>query len=224
MSSAPVLVVAPEHEALLWQDALRGRNLEPIRADRRSARQQAARQAPAVVVVSERLAWMGGLRVIRELRRDPATREAPIVLVGVQPITTTQRLRLGPSAPDATVPRGASAEVVAEAAAEAARRGKLPPVELTPVQQAGMKYTRLGTVLMMMGVFLSLPVQRPGDQAADQSWFLLLIPFGGLVTDYAAGRVDGRKKLLSWQGWAAIGFMVVIALGIVFLPRFFRLG
>jgi CheY-like chemotaxis protein len=223
MSSAPVLVVAPAREALLWEDALRGRNLEPTQVDRGSARKQAARQAPAVVVVSEKLPFMGGLRVIRELRRDPATREAPIVLVGVQPLTTTQRLRLGASAPDATVPRGASAEAVADAAAEAARRGKSPPVELTPVQQAGMKYTRLGTVLMMMGVFLSLPVQRAGGQSTDQSWFLLLIPFGGLVTDYAAGRVDGRKELLSWQGWAAIGFMVVIALGIVFLPQFFRL-
>ncbi len=223
MSSAPVLVVAPAREALLWEEALRGRNLEPIRADRKRAREQAARQAPAVVVVSEKLPFVGGLRVIRDLRRDPATREAPIVLVGVQPITTTQRLRLGASAPDATVPRGASAEAVAEAAAEAARRGKLPPVELTPAQQAGMKYTRLGTVLMMLGVFLSLPVQRAGGQTSDQSWFLLLIPLGGLVTDFAAGRVDGRRKLLSWQGWAAIGFMVIIALGIVLVPQFFRL-
>lgn len=223
MSSSPVLVIAPAREALLWEDALRGRNLEPVRAERRHAREQATRQAPAVIVVSEKLPYMGGLRVIRELRRDPATRETPVVLVGVQPITTVQRLRLGTSAPDATVERGASAEAVAEAAAEAARRGKLPPVELTPAQQAGMKYTRLGSVLMMMGVFLSLPVQR-GGETTEQSWFLLLIPFGGLVTDYAAGRVDGRKKLLSWQGWAAIGFIIAIALGIVFLPRFFRLG
>lgn len=222
MSSAPVLVIAPPREALLWEDALRARKLEPVRADRRKAREAAARQAPAVIVVSEKLPFMGALRAIRELRRDPATREAPVVLVGVAPITTAQRLRLGASAPDATVAPGASPEAVADAAAEALRRGKLPPPELSPAQQAGMKYNRLGTMLMMLGVFLSWPAQ--GGGGPDRSWFLLLIPFGGLVSDFATGRVDGRKQPLSWQGWAAIGFMAVIALGILFLPRFFRLG
>lgn len=225
MTPATVLVIAREQEALRWEGALRARNLEPVRGDWRKAREQATRQAPAVVVVSDKQGFLlGALRIIRDLRRDPATREAPVVLVGVQPITTVQRLRLGVSSPDATVPRGASPEAIAEAAAEALRQGKVPPPELTPAQQAGMKYSRIGNLLMMMGVFLALPVQRQGADAVDQDWFLLLIPLGGLVSDYATGRVDGRKKLLSWQGWAAIGFMVVIALGIHFLPRFFRLA
>lgn len=222
MSSAPVLVIADPRERLLWEDALRARSLEVIRTDRRAARQEAGRRAPAAIVVSEKLAFLGSLRVIRDLRRDPATREAPIVLVGARPMTTAQRLRLGTSAPDATVEPGAGAEAVADAVVEALRRGKLPPPALSPAQQAGLRYSRLGTLLMMMGVIFSFPVQRPGEP--DKSWFLLLIPLGGLVSDIATGRVDGRKKLLTWQGWAAIGFAIVIALGIVYFPRFFRLS
>lgn len=219
MNSAPVLVIAHPREVLLWEDALRARKLEPIRADRGTALREAVRQSPAAIVVSEKLPRLGALRVIRDLRRDPATREAPVVLVGVQPFSTAQRLRLGTGAPDATVAPGSSPEAVAEAVAEAMKRGRVPPPELTPAQQAGMRYSRVGTVLMMMGVFLSIP--QAGARQDHGSWFLLLIPLGGLVTDIGTGRVDGRKKLLSWQGWAAIAFMAVIALGIVFMPGFF---
>ncbi|HSP19318.1 MAG TPA: hypothetical protein VLQ79_07385 [Myxococcaceae bacterium] len=145
------------------------------------------------------------------------------MLVGVQPFTTAQRLRLGASAPDATVPRGATPEQIADAVEEASRRGKLPPVELTPAQQQGMKYSRIGTLLMMFGVIFSFPSM--GSQTASsghKAWFILLIPLGGLVSDFATGRVDGRGRLLSWQGWAALLLMVVIGLGLLFWPGFFQ--
>jgi CheY-like chemotaxis protein len=222
MSSAPVLLIADPRERILWEDALRSRNLEVIGANRRTARREAGRRAPAAIIVSEKLPFMGSFRVIRDLRRDPATREAPVVLVGSRPISTAMRVRLGTSAPDATVEPGASAEAVADAVVEAMRRGKLPPPELTRAQQAGLRYNRLGTLLMVFGVVFSFPIQGPADP--EKSWFILLIPLGGLVSDIATGRVDGRKKLLSWQGWAAIGIAIAIALGIVYFPRFFRLS
>jgi hypothetical protein len=225
MAPAPVLVIAHPREALPWEDALRARNLEVIRTDRRTARQEADRRAPAVVVVSEKLPFMGALRTIRDLRRDPATREAPVVLAGSPPITISQRVRLGPGAPDATVARGAAPEAVAEAVVEVLRRGKLPPPELTAAQQKGLRYTRLGSMLMMMGVLFSFPIfpAQQGADAPDRSWYLLLIPLGGLLSDFATGRVDDRKKLLSWQGWAAIGVTIAMALGIHFFPGVFRL-
>ena len=101
------------------------------------------------------------------------------------------------------------------------RRGRLPPVELTPAQQAGMRYSRIGTMLMVLGVIFSLPMGgSPGAQG--RGWFLLLIPLGGLVSDFATGRVDGRRRPLSWQGWAAIALLVLMAVGIVLWPDFFR--
>jgi ActR/RegA family two-component response regulator len=217
---AAVLLVAPPREAGAWEPALQGRGLEVVRAGGgREGRAAAARTPPAVVAVSEKLPFAGALRAIRELRKDPATREVPVVLVGMAPLTVAQRLRLGASAPDATVPPGARPEAVADAIEEALRRGKLPPPELTPAQRAGMKYSRIGNMLMIFGVIFSMP---GGGSGAGRSWFVLLIPLGGLVSDYATGRVDGRKKLLGWQGWAALVLSVAMAVGILVWPNFFR--
>lgn len=218
-----VLVIAKPQEAAAWEEPLRARGLEVVRppASRKEARATGPRPPPDVVVVSEKLPFSGALRTTRELRKDPATREVPVVLVGMQPLTTAQRLRLGAAAPDATVPPGAGPDAVAAAAEEALRKGKLPPPELTPAQQAGMKYSRIGNMLMVLGVVFSLPGGGGSGGGQGRAWFILLIPFGGLVSDYATGRVDGRRQLLSWQGWAAIAFMVVMALGILLKPDLF---
>jgi len=175
-----------------------------------------------VVLVSQKLPMAGALRVVRDLRADPATREAPVVLAGVAPLTVSQRLRLGLAAPDVTSPRGAGAEAVADAVEQALRTGKLPPPELTPAQQAAQRYSRIATMLMMMGVIFALPA-GPSSQGFDRSWFMELIPLGGLLSDYTTGRVDGRRRLLSWQGWTAIALMVGMAAGILFWPSVFRL-
>jgi CheY-like chemotaxis protein len=223
MSKAPILVVAHPREAAAWEAALRARGLEVVTARSAKDAEPAVRSAaPAAVLVSERLPFAGALRAIRALRFDPASREAPVVLAGSAPFTVSQRLRLGAAAPDATVPRNARPEAVAEAVLEALRQGKLAPPELTPAQQQAQRYARLASVLMLLGVFFAM-AGGPTAQGFDRSWFVELVPLGGLVSDIATGRVDGRKKLLSWQGWAAIGFMVVIAVGIVFWPRVFRL-
>src|SRR5512142_2654259 len=143
MAKPPVLIIAHPREAAAWEQALRARGHEVSTAASRKAAGPAVRSAtPAVVLVSERLPMAGALRVIRDLRQDPATREAPVVLAGLAPFTVSQRLRLGLSAPDATVPRGASPEAVAEAVEQALRTGKLPPPELTPAQQAAQRYSR----------------------------------------------------------------------------------
>jgi hypothetical protein len=223
MKPAQVLVIAHPREADAWEPALRARGLEVSSArTRKEAGPAASRATPAVVLVSEKLPMMGALRTTRSLRQDPATREAPVVLVGAPPFTVSQRTRLGLSAPDLTVPRGATPEAVADAALEALRTGRAAVPALTPAQQSGMKYSRIASLLMVMGVIFAMPTRQATD-AFDHSWFMELIPLGGLVSDIATGRVDGRKRLLSWQGWAAIGFLVAIALGIVFWPSVFRL-
>ncbi len=218
------LVIARPKEVDAWEPALQARGLGVIRADRRKRPPGPPPESPTVVLVSEKLPMAGALRTTRELRKDPAMRELPVVLVGVHPFTTVQRLRLGTSAPDATVPPRATPDQIAQAAEDASRAGRLPPVQLTPAQQAGMKYSRIGTLLMIFGVFFSFPSMSPQPQpsSASKAWFILLIPLGGLVSDFAAGRVDGRKKPLSWQGWAAVGFMVAIAVALVVWPGFFR--
>ncbi|HET6412004.1 MAG TPA: hypothetical protein VFG53_08075 [Anaeromyxobacter sp.] len=222
MNRPSVLVFAPQREIAAWEEALRSRGLEVKRPPtRKEAGSVPAREPPSVVVVSEKLPFGGALRATRELRKDPLTREAPVVLVGVRPITIAQRLRLGAAAPDATVDRGATPEAIATAAEEAMRRGRLPPVELTTAQKAGMRYSRIGTMLMVLGVIFSLPA---GGSAGTQGrgWFILLIPLGGLLSDFATGRVDGRRRLLSWQGWTAIVLTILMAVGIAFWPDFFR--
>jgi hypothetical protein len=57
--------------------------------------------------------------------------------------------------------------------------------------------------------------------ADSKAWFLLLVPLGGLISDYASGLVDERKKLLTWQGWAALGLAVALSVGILLWPGFF---
>jgi hypothetical protein len=222
MAQPLALVIARPQELDAWEPALRAQGLGVIRAERRKGA-PVSRESPSVVLVSERLPFAGALRATRELRKSPGTRELPVVLVGIQPFTTAQRLRLGVSAPDATVPRGATPEQIAEAAVEASRRGKLPPVELTPAQKQGMKYSRIGTLLMMFGVIFSFPsFGSHTASSGEKAWFILLIPLGGLVSDVATGRVDGRRQVLSWQGWAALALMVGIALGLLFWPGFFE--
>jgi ActR/RegA family two-component response regulator len=219
----PVMIIAHPREAAAWEQALRARGHEVSSARSRKAAGPALRSAaPALVLVSEKLPMAGALRVIRDLRADPATREAPVVLAGMAPLTVSQRLRLGLAAPDATTPRGATSEAVADVVEATLRTGKAPLPELTPAQQAAQRYSRIATMLMMAGVLFALPTGRTA-QGFDRSWFMELIPLGGLLSDYTTGRVDGRKRPLSWQGWTAIALMVVMALGIVFWPRVFAL-
>jgi hypothetical protein len=222
MSSPTVLVIAKPKEASSWEEPLRAHGLEVIRADGRKGARSVAREAPSVVVVSEKLPFAGALRVTRDLRKDPATRELPVVLVGVRPFTTIQRLRLGTAAPDATVPPGSSPDEIAVAAEEALRKGRLPAVELTPAQRAGLKYSRIGTLLMMFGVIFSFPSIGSSASSPGKAWYILLIPLGGLVSDFATGRVDGRRRPLSWQGWAAVVVLVAMAIGLAVWPSFFR--
>lgn len=221
MPTPTALVIANAKQFAAWEQALRARGLEPFHAGKKGGE----RPAPSVVVVSEKLPFAGALRVTKDLRKDPATRELPVVLVGAHPFTNSQRLRLGDSAPDATVPPGASPEELAAVVEQALKAGRLPPVELTPSQKQGMRYSRTGTILMVFGVFLSFPSLRPtAGEAVDpwRAWCILLIPLGGLVSDISSGRVDGRKRLLSWQGWAAVAIMVGITLGLLFWPGFQR--
>jgi hypothetical protein len=76
---------------------------------------------------------------------------------------------------------------------------------------------------MVFGVIFSFPSlgQRPASEG-NKAWFILLIPLGGLVSDFATGRVDGRRRPLSWQGWAAIALMVAMAVGLLVWPGFFQ--
>jgi hypothetical protein len=223
MTRSPILIVAPPRELPAWEAALQGRGLEVERATSRGeARAAVARRSPSAVVVSERLPFGGALRVTRELRKDPATKEVPVAVIGLPPLTNGQRLRLGAAAPDTCLKAGTSAEDVATAVVDLLEHGRPPPVELTPAQQAGMRYSRIGTMLMVLGVIFSMP-GTGGSQASDsRAWFVLLIPLGGLVSDVATGRVDGRPRLLSWQGWTALALIGVMAAGIVLWPAFFR--
>ncbi len=222
MPRPTVLVVASVKQFAEWEEPLRSHGFDPVHASGKDAR-SGAHEPPSVVVVSEKLPFAGALRVTRDLRKDPATRELPVVLVGVQPFTVHQRLRLGTAAPDATVPPGASPDEVAAAADEVRRKGKLPPVELTPAQKSGMKYARIGTLLMVFGVIFSFPSLGPtSTSSSGKAWWILLIPLGGLVSDFATGRVDGRRRPLSWQGWAAVVLLVAMAVGLVVWPAFFH--
>ena len=222
MSQPVALVIARPKELDAWEPALRARGLGVIRAGRRKGA-PAVPQSPSVVVVSEKLPFAGALRATRDVRKGPVTRELPVVLVGVEPFTTAQRVRLGAGAPDATVPRGATPEQIAEAVEEASRKGRIAPVELTPAQRNGMKYSRIGTLLMMFGVIFSFPSMGPQTSSGhEKAWFILLIPLGGLVSDVATGRVDARRRLLSWQGWAALVILVAMAAGLLFWPGFFH--
>ncbi len=220
MPRPTALVVARPKEFAAWEEALRSHGLDPVHAAAKDAR-SGAHAPPSVVVVSEKLPFAGALRATRDLRKDPATRELPVLLVGVRPFTIHQRLRLGASAPDATAPPGASADEIATAAEEARLKGKLPPVELTTEQKAGMKYARIGTLLMVFGVIFSFP-SLGAPSSPGKAWWILLIPLGGLVSDYATGRVDGRRRWLSWQGWAAVGLLAAMAIGLMVWPAFFR--
>ena len=79
MSRPTVLVVAPARQLAAWEEPLRAQGLEVVRAtSRQEARTAAAGQPLSVVLVSEKLPFAGALRVIRELRKDPATREASL--------------------------------------------------------------------------------------------------------------------------------------------------
>ncbi|HET6437276.1 MAG TPA: hypothetical protein VFG59_04400 [Anaeromyxobacter sp.] len=222
MTRPTVLVVAPPRQLVQWEEPLRAQGLEVVSASSRAeARAASTSRSPSVIVISEKLPMAGALRVTRELRRDPGTREAPVVLVGVAPFTTAQRLRLGAGAPDATVPPGATPEALAAVVAEALRKGKLPPVELSPAQQTGMRYSRIGTMLMLFGVVFTMPLGG-GKSSEARAWWILLIPVGGLVSDWATGKVDGRKKLLSWQGWAALAIAAAMSVAILLWPGWFR--
>jgi hypothetical protein len=212
-----VLIIAGEREATAWEAPLRAHGLEVRRPAGRGAGTAEVAGSPSVVLVSSKMSFAAALRTTRQLRKDPATRKVPVVLAGVPPFSTAQRLRLGVAAPDATVPPETGPEGVAAAVAEALQRGKLPPVELTPAQQAGLKYSRLGSMLMFLGVIFSVS----GSNSRLRPWFVLLVPLGGLVSDIATGRVDARGRLLSWQGWAALAVGAVLAAGILIWPNFF---
>jgi hypothetical protein len=72
---------------------------------------------------------------------------------------------------------------------------------------------------MVLGAVFSLPSLGGASETA-KAWFIELIPLGGLVSDIASGRVDGRQRLLSWHGWSAVALLIAIALGLVFWPGF----
>lgn len=224
MEHTSVLVVAGPAELLAWANALEARGFEVVRAATRGEALRVVRHQPlSAVLASVRLAWDGGLRLCRELKRDPALRELPVVLVGLAPLTPAERLRLR-GAPDDCLAAGARAEEVAAAVEAAVQRGARPIPEPTPQQARALKLSRIGTLLMVFGVMLSLP--RPGAAGAQhadpRAWFLMLVPLGGLVSDYATGRADGRARRLSWQGWAALGLGIALALSIVLFPGFYR--
>ena len=218
-----VLIVARERDLPAWGDALTARGMEVLRArSRREALRAVSQRTPAAVLLSDRLPFSGALRIARDLRRHPAAQEVPVVLCGARPLTTAQRLRLGPAAPDACVQAGSGAEELAHAVEEAMKSGRARPVELTPAQQSALKYSRIGTMLMVFGVIFSMPGMGSAAQSEGRSWFILLIPLGGLVSDFATGRVDGRRRLLTWQGWTALVLLGVMAAGIALWPGFFR--
>jgi CheY-like chemotaxis protein len=226
MSRSSVLVVAPKKELQAWEDVLRARGHDvTCAASPKEASAAVAQRSPSAVLVSEKLPLGGALRLAKEFQKHPATQQTPVVMAGIAPLTVAQRVRLGPGAPDATVKRGATAEEVADAVAAALEKGKLPPLQLTPQQQSGMKYSRIGNMMMVFGVIFSMPGLgggAPAPGASDnKSWFLLLVPLGGLVADYATGLVDQRKKLLTWQGWAAIAMAGIIAVAILVWPDYF---
>jgi ActR/RegA family two-component response regulator len=227
MPAPLVLVVATEGDLRAWADALGAHGMEVVRAaSRREALQAVAKRAPTAVLLSERLRFGASLRIVRDLRRHPATQQVPVVLHGLAPLTTAQRLRLGQGAPDACLPAKAGAEEVAAAVEQVLRDGRAKPVELTPAQQSAMKYSRIGTMLMVLGVFFSMPGMGMGGAAGagadNRAWYILLVPLGGLVSDYATGRVDGRRRTLSWQGWTALALLAAMAAGIALWPGFFR--
>ena len=95
-------------------------------------------------------------------------------------------------------------------------------MELTPGQQKGLKYSRIGTLLMVFGVIFSFPSIGSSGSSPGKAWYILLIPFGGLVSDFATCRVDGQRRPLSWQGWAALVIMVLMAIGLLVWPGFLR--
>ncbi|HVO20010.1 MAG TPA: hypothetical protein VMU15_12185 [Anaeromyxobacter sp.] len=223
MPAPLVLIVARERDLPPWADALVARGMEVERATgRRQALAAVGQRAPAAVLMSERLPFGAPLRIVRDLRKHPATQEVPVVLHGMRPLTTAQRLRLGQAAPDACLRAGARPDEVAQAVEEALRSGRARPVELTPAQQSAMKYSRIGTMLMVFGVIFSMPGLGGGAQADGKSWYILLVPLGGLVSDFATGRVDGRRRLLSWQGWAALALLAAMAAGLALWPGAFR--
>lgn len=226
MSRPFVLVVATKKELPAWEDSLRARGYDVTSASsHKEAALAVSQRSPSVVLVSEKLAMGGAMRLAKDFQKHPATQQTPIVFYGIAPLTVAQRVRLGPSAPDATIKRGAGAEEVTDAVAAALAKGKLPPVQLTPQQQAGIKYSRVGNMMMVFGVIFSMPGFGGGASAPgatdNKAWFLLLVPLGGLVADYATGLVDQRKQRLTWQGWAAVAMAGVIAVGILLWPGFF---
>jgi ActR/RegA family two-component response regulator len=215
-----VLAVAPPKQLETWEPALRARGLEVLRASGHAeALSELRRSNAAAVVVSERLPWNGALRVARAVRADSGLAGVPVVVVGYPELTTAQRLRLRGGAPDASVPMKASPDEVAAAVQAAVERGPLPPVVLTPEQERALKVSRVAMLLMLFGVIFSFPTRSP--TAAAQIWWILLVPLGGLLSDWATGRVDGRARLLSWQGWAAIVLGVAIAVAIPLFPGWF---
>jgi hypothetical protein len=216
----PVLVVARASELAQWQPALEARGLRVIpAADRGDAKSELARSNVSAVVVSERLPWNGALRLVREVRTDQSLATVPVVVVGLPEVTPSMRLRLRGGAPDATLPRTATPEAVAQRVEEAIAAGPVKPVELTPAQERAARLQRTANILMIFGLILSMPLTGPAGPG--QAWWILLVPAGGLLADWATGRVDGRKKLFSWQGWAAIAAAVVLVGVILRFPGFF---
>jgi DNA-binding NarL/FixJ family response regulator len=216
----PILAVASPKLLATWEPALRAQGFDVVRAAGRDDAQSELRRSNfSAVVVSGRLPWNGATRVARAVHADPGSAAVPVLAVGLPEITTAQRLRLRSGAPDATVPANARPEALAAAVAAAIERGPVPLPELNPEQQRAMRMSRIATWLMLFGVVFSMQSRNPGSSA--QAWWVILVPAGGLLADYATGRVDGRARLLSWQGWAAIVLGVGLAAGIVLYPGFF---
>lgn len=216
----PVLIVAPSKELAAWQAALEARGLRVIpAANRGDAKSELKRSNVSAVLVSERLPWDAALRLSREVRTDETLAAVPVVAVGLPAITPSMRLRLRGGVPDATLPRGAAPEAVAQRVEEAIAAGPAKPVALTPEQERAAKLQRAANLVMMFGLIFSLPLRGPS--ASGQAWWVMLVPAGGVLADWATGRLDGRRKLLSWQGWAAIAAAAVLVVAILRFPAFF---
>ncbi len=216
----PVLVVAPSKELALWQSALEARGLRAIPArSHGDAKSELKRSNVSAVLVSERLPWNAALRLAREVRVDAAMAAVPVVAVGLPTMTPSMRLRLRGAAPDVTVPKGTDPAAIAQRVEEAIAAGPAPALELTPEQQRSAQIQRVANILMVVGLVLSMPFRGPA--APGQAWWILLVPAGGLIADWATGRMDGRGKLLSWQGWTAIAAAVVLVAVILRFPAFF---
>ncbi|HYG68835.1 MAG TPA: response regulator, partial [Anaeromyxobacteraceae bacterium] len=108
-----------------WEAALRARGFEVAAAADTPALLGAARDAAAVVIDAD-LPHGGGFAACIAIRRDPALR-LPVVLAGATAESARRHARL-PGRADAYLLAPVEGEALADAVAEAIRRGPAPPI------------------------------------------------------------------------------------------------